>query len=503
MLENTRNVKTHTGNGVTTVFPYDFLIDDEDYAEVTLLEIATGIVTTLVLEDGDFSIDGIGVDEGGNVTYNPGTPLASTHKINIRRVVPLVQNMDINNQTGFLPDVLEDQLDLMVMQIQQVSEKADRAVTVEIGSGLDPQALIAGVLTALEDTQAAAAAAAASESAAAVSEAAAETAKDDAETAVASIGTSVSDAASSASAALASEIAAGLSEDAASASEIAAAASESAAAGSASTASTAADTATTKAGEASASADAASLAETAAEAAQTAAEAAQAAAEAAAGGMTDVPTQINAAADTAFADADMLTARKDSDGSLIKRSWANVKALIWTALGGLINGGTAKTTPVDGDLLAIADSAASNATKKLSLTDLWANYLKAKADALYIAIGLFTTRGDIIYRGASAPVRLPKGTSGQVLTMGADDPAWATPAGGSVDTYNAVGSYIMGYNYSATSTPGGSYAGSNITAGGVNDAGPDAIAHATALPGTWRAMGYASGAGVTLFTRTV
>ena len=36
-----------------------------------------------------------------------------------------------------------------------------------------------------------------------------------------------------------------------------------------------------------------------------------------------------------------------------------------------------------------------------------------------------TTRGDTIYRGASADQRLAKGSSGQVLTMGANDPEWA------------------------------------------------------------------------------
>ena len=36
-----------------------------------------------------------------------------------------------------------------------------------------------------------------------------------------------------------------------------------------------------------------------------------------------------------------------------------------------------------------------------------------------------TTRGDIVYRGASADQRLAKGSSGQVLTMGANDPEWA------------------------------------------------------------------------------
>ena len=37
-----------------------------------------------------------------------------------------------------------------------------------------------------------------------------------------------------------------------------------------------------------------------------------------------------------------------------------------------------------------------------------------------------TTRGDIIRRGASADERLPKGSNGQYLQMGADDPAWVT-----------------------------------------------------------------------------
>ena len=47
----------------------------------------------------------------------------------------------------------------------------------------------------------------------------------------------------------------------------------------------------------------------------------------------------------------------------------------------------------------------------------------------YMAKGVagspLTTRGDIIRRGASADERLAKGTEGQILTMGADDPGWA------------------------------------------------------------------------------
>ena len=42
-------------------------------------------------------------------------------------------------------------------------------------------------------------------------------------------------------------------------------------------------------------------------------------------------------------------------------------------------------------------------------------------------LDVLTTRGDIIYRGATSPARLPKGNANQVLTQGINDPAWVTP----------------------------------------------------------------------------
>ena len=52
---------------------------------------------------------------------------------------------------------------------------------------------------------------------------------------------------------------------------------------------------------------------------------------------------------------------------------------------GIVVAATAKTTPVDADLLPIVDSAASNALKKLTFANLWA-WVKGKADLLYIAL---------------------------------------------------------------------------------------------------------------------
>ncbi len=45
--------------------------------------------------------------------------------------------------------------------------------------------------------------------------------------------------------------------------------------------------------------------------------------------------------------------------------------------------------------------------------------------AAFDALSPVTTRGDLIFRDASNNVRLAKGTSGQFLSIGANDPAWA------------------------------------------------------------------------------
>jgi hypothetical protein len=53
-----------------------------------------------------------------------------------------------------------------------------------------------------------------------------------------------------------------------------------------------------------------------------------------------------------------------------KVTWAVVKSSLWSAWGTLVAAGTGKTTPVDADSFAISDSAASNATKTLTLANL-------------------------------------------------------------------------------------------------------------------------------------
>ena len=105
-------------------------------------------------------------------------------------------------------------------------------------------------------------------------------------------------------------------------------------------------------------------------------------------------------------------------------------------VGSSIHGATPKTTPVNADTMPLIDSAASNVLKKVTWENIKAT-LKTYFDTLYSTFtNPMSASGDIIYGGtAGAGTRLAKGTNGQVLTLAAGLPSWATPsAGGTIST---------------------------------------------------------------------
>lgn len=135
MTVNTENsVTVLTGNGVTTVFPFNFKVLDESHLIVERRPIAAGLVDK-VYTTGEYTIQGLG-DENGSVTL--GTALTAGNQLVIRRIVPYTQELDIVNQGGFYPETVEEQLDLTTMQIQQLAEKLGRTISVPPGeSGIE------------------------------------------------------------------------------------------------------------------------------------------------------------------------------------------------------------------------------------------------------------------------------------------------------------------------------------------------------------------------------
>ena len=253
-----RKAGPYDGNDVTTSFPFSFKVFSADDVVVVLTNPA-GIETTLTGNGTDYSVTlNADQDTAPGGTVNKVSALATSYLLTVTSKVPNLQPLDLTNQGGFYPKVINAALDRLTILAQQNAEQIGRSVKVPISSSVTPDSLIAQLTADAATAAAAASGAASSKTAAAASESA---------------------AAGSATAAAASATAADASEAAAAASESAAATSATNAANSATAASNSATTATTQAGNAATSAtNAANSATAAAGSATSAANSATAAA---------------------------------------------------------------------------------------------------------------------------------------------------------------------------------------------------------------------------------
>lgn len=118
-------------------------------------------------------------------------------------------------------------------------------------------------------------------------------------------------------------------------------------------------------------------------------------------------------------------------------------------------------TPVAGASTARAYVGAGLYTAGAAGGDLGVNTVNATSlaeagvllTAKYLAVGLLTTNGDLIYRNAGVPARLGIGTVGQVLTVSGGLPAWAAGGGGGLAAATQAEMEAASVNTSAA-TPG-------------------------------------------------
>lgn len=114
------------GNGATTAFSYNFLIPTADDVVVTFTD-ASGNSTELAASQ--YAISGLGNPAGGSVTYPlSGSPMATGQSLSVQRLLPLKQLTKLTNQGGYYPDVVEDAMDALEMQIQQLSDSFGRSL---------------------------------------------------------------------------------------------------------------------------------------------------------------------------------------------------------------------------------------------------------------------------------------------------------------------------------------------------------------------------------------
>lgn len=266
----TRKAGPFIGNGSTTAFPFTFKVFATSDLVVTRANTSDVESTLAVGTDYTVSLNANqNTNPGG--TVNLTSALATNFKLVLTSAVPNLQPVDITNNGGFYPKVINDALDRVTILAQQIALDASRGIKVPLTSSTTGEELTADLFEARDDAVAAASAAASSQTAAAGSATSASgsattatTKASEASTSATSAASSATAAAGSATAAAGSAVTAGNSATTATNKATEAASSATGAAGSASTATTQAGIATTKAGEATTAAAAAAGSQTAA-----------------------------------------------------------------------------------------------------------------------------------------------------------------------------------------------------------------------------------------------
>ena len=114
---------TSNGNGSATIFNYNFKITDSSQLAALVVDADGTPHQNVVISN----ITGVGSNSGGTFTYNPGTPLPAGATITAYLNATLKQDEQITNQGNLYLNVIQKVLDTIVLQLQMVADKIDRA----------------------------------------------------------------------------------------------------------------------------------------------------------------------------------------------------------------------------------------------------------------------------------------------------------------------------------------------------------------------------------------
>ena len=168
-------VNNYTGNGSTTTFDFDFLIEDESELLVQYTD-SDGVQITLTLDE-DYTINEVGNEEGSYITFpidkSSYGVLTSDEVITLALRLDIEQEKEYTNSSKFLNTTLEWSLDYITRILQIMNRAISRCVKVQEGSSNTADELIEALQEAQVNAQNSASEAAASAANASSSEVAA------------------------------------------------------------------------------------------------------------------------------------------------------------------------------------------------------------------------------------------------------------------------------------------------------------------------------------------
>lgn len=149
-VASSTNKITYAGNGSTRKWPFTFKVLDPSHLQVIVTD-TNGAETTLSA--------GYSVDLDDNVVTYPiddlQDPLPSGYKITLLRWLPIVQELDLKNQSNYEAEALEREYDYLTMTVQQLKEITDRSLVFPVSSNdtARPEYLLNAMQTATSNAQ--------------------------------------------------------------------------------------------------------------------------------------------------------------------------------------------------------------------------------------------------------------------------------------------------------------------------------------------------------------
>jgi microcystin-dependent protein len=154
-----RKAGPFSANGSNKNFAFTFKCFTNEDVRVVLTN-SLGVESDLVL-DSDYSVTlnpDQNVSAGGTVITT--LAYATGNKITLVGDIDYKQETDITNGGGFYPEVIENALDKLTMQIQQLNEAVDRSVKTDISSNENPADFLNSITDSVAEASASAAEAA-------------------------------------------------------------------------------------------------------------------------------------------------------------------------------------------------------------------------------------------------------------------------------------------------------------------------------------------------------
>lgn len=139
-VSTTTNKVAYIGNGIATTFAIPFPFLEREHLKVRQL------LNNVKTERTDWTVS------GGNMIF--ATASAENAQIVIMREVPLTQETDYRENEALPAETLERNFDNLTMQVQQLKEQANRAVTVDIFDDTDAASLIPSIWQSVSDAAA-------------------------------------------------------------------------------------------------------------------------------------------------------------------------------------------------------------------------------------------------------------------------------------------------------------------------------------------------------------